>query len=120
MNTTRLINKFTDKASWFLGSWWAVVLHTIWFTVWIIFNFDINTLTLYVSLEAIFIGIFLLMSANRAEQQRDRLQARRQTKIFSELKTDVKIDQKQTSQLTQVLNAISDLKAEIKSLKAQK
>jgi len=43
---------------WFftLGS---VIFHIVWFILWFAFHLDINLLTLIVSLEAIFITLFL-------------------------------------------------------------
>lgn len=115
----KTVDKITDSTSWFLGSWWAVILHTIWFSIWLIFNFSIDTLTLYVSLEAIFIGIFLLMSANRAEIQRDRLQAKEQAKVLTELETDVNIDERQEAKLNQILKKLTQLEQEMRKLKAK-
>lgn len=35
------------------------ILHTVWFTVWFILGLDIDLLTLIVSLEAIYLELFL-------------------------------------------------------------
>jgi uncharacterized membrane protein len=37
----------------------SALLHTIWFTVWLALGLDINLLTLMVSLEAIYITLFI-------------------------------------------------------------
>jgi len=69
----RKANKVVLKIlSWLLGSWWGVILHAVWFGGWLIYDFNLNILTMSVSLEAIFIGIFLLMAGNQAEAERDR------------------------------------------------
>jgi uncharacterized membrane protein len=58
------------------GKMWFIVIHVIWFTVWIVLNigtvhtftfdpFPFSLLTLVVSLEAIFLSLFILMSQNR-------------------------------------------------------
>jgi uncharacterized membrane protein len=66
--------KIADFISSFIGSWRCVWLHTVWFLLWFDLALDINLLTLIVSLEAIFLCIFLLMSGNR-QSERDRHQA---------------------------------------------
>ncbi len=111
-----LADHFNDFIAWFLGSWWAVVFHALWFTVWLIFNFDINILTLGVSLEAIFIGIFLLMAANKAEVKRDMrdLRLRREDKKRMEL--DIKLDQKEERHLQKIDQELEEIKAQLTRL----
>jgi len=117
--TKTFLEKATDFISWFLGSWWAVVFHTAWFTIWLVFNFDINVLTFSVSLEAIFIGIFLLMSANKAEAIRDKREARQRIKDRERLETDIRLDQKADRQLTEIKKLQKELHQEIKTIKAK-
>ena len=106
----RVLDNLTDTIAQFLGSWSAALIHVIWFSLWLILELDINALTLYVSLEAIFIGIFLLMAANRAERQREQLHSRDQARVESDLKIDVDIDKKQEKKLDQILKLVSNLK----------
>jgi uncharacterized membrane protein len=61
-----------DFVTRFAGSMTFVYLHVIWFTTWIVVNlavvrFDHNfsALTMIVSLEAIFLSVFILVSQNR-------------------------------------------------------
>jgi hypothetical protein len=57
-----------DNADWLrehAGSWWSVWLHTVSFLLSFNLGLDINLLTVIVSLEAVFLCIFLLMSCNR-------------------------------------------------------
>ena len=66
-----------DKITTFAGSTPFIVLHIIWFGGWILINegiipgispfdpFPFNLLTLSVSLEAIFLSTFILISENR-------------------------------------------------------
>ncbi|PIS08991.1 hypothetical protein COT75_03975 [Candidatus Beckwithbacteria bacterium CG10_big_fil_rev_8_21_14_0_10_34_10] len=116
-NTKTLLEKATGLVSRFLGSWWAVIFHTIWFTIWLILNFDINVLTFSVSLEAIFIGIFLLMSANKSEIQRDKREARQRVNDRKRLETDIKLDEKADRQLTEIKSLQKTLYQDIKSIK---
>jgi uncharacterized membrane protein len=57
--------RVADMVAAFVGSWLCVALHTVWFVLWFVFRLDIALLTNIVSLEAIFLCIFLLMSQNR-------------------------------------------------------
>ncbi len=107
--TKTMIEKFTDVISSFLGSWWAVIFHTVWFSVWLVFNFDINLLTFSVSLEAIFIGIFLLMSSNATEAKRGKHQARLRKKDRARLERDIKLDEKADRQLTEIKRIQKDV-----------
>ncbi len=54
-----------DTVASFAGSWLFVGLHVVWFGAWLLLRLDINLLTLIVSLEAIFLATFVLMSQNR-------------------------------------------------------
>jgi uncharacterized membrane protein len=65
------------------GSARALVVHTVWFGVWIIVNagalkvepfdpFPFSLLTTIVSLEAIFLTLFVLISQNRMSHEADR------------------------------------------------
>ena len=110
-------DKFTDLISWFLGSWLGVILHTAWFAVWLIMDFDINILTFSVSLEAIFIGIFLLMSGNKAEVKRDARESRQRANDRKRLELDIKLDEKADRQLTEIKRLHKDLHHQIKVLK---
>ncbi len=115
--TKTFLARFTDFVSGFLGSWWAVIFHTLWFTVWLILDFDINVLTFSVSLEAIFIGIFLLMSANKAETLRDKREARQRVNDRKRLETDIKLDQKADRQLTEIKSLQKQLHQDMKIIK---
>jgi len=107
--TKTMIEKFTDVISNFLGSWWAVIFHTIWFSIWLAFSFDINILTFSVSLEAIFIGIFLLMASNRAGIERDKRQARLRKRDRQRLEADIKLDERADRQLIEIKRIEKDM-----------
>ena len=71
-----------DVIAQFCGSFTFVWVHLIWFAAWIVVNglpgvahfdpYPFTFLTLVVSLEAIFLSIFVLMSQNRAARLGDR------------------------------------------------
>jgi uncharacterized membrane protein len=64
------------------GSGIAILLHAVWFTAWVVLNqrpFDLppfdpfphSLLTMIVSLEAIFLTLFVLISQNRMSREAD-------------------------------------------------
>jgi uncharacterized membrane protein len=64
--------KAADVITSFVGSWLFVGIHTVWFIVWIVLRveaFPYGLLTLLVSLEAIFLSTFVMMSQNRSAQR---------------------------------------------------
>jgi uncharacterized membrane protein len=64
--------KAADVITNFVGSWTFVIIHALWFVVWIVARiepFPFGLLTLLVSLEAIFLSTFVMMSQNRAAQK---------------------------------------------------
>jgi uncharacterized membrane protein len=66
------------------GTGYSIVLHLIWFSFWLVANlhllpgvtpfdpFPFNLLTTAVSLEAIFLTLFVLISQNRMSQEADK------------------------------------------------
>jgi uncharacterized membrane protein len=64
------------------GRMWFIILHLAWFAVWLVLNltahgrsafdpFPFSLLTMIVSLESIFLSLFILMSQNRSSLQAD-------------------------------------------------
>jgi len=115
----RVGNKFIDIVYWLVGSWWAVIIHTLWFALWLIFRLNINILTLIVSLEAIYIGIFILMASDRAERERSFIRARRRKTDQERLKYDIKLDEKADRQLTEIKRLQKEIHAKLDGLKAK-
>jgi uncharacterized membrane protein len=75
------LERVTDSVSAAVSSTAFIVVHLAWFSVWIAFNlfssrrfdpYPFNLLTLVVSLEAIILTAFVLMSQNRMTQVADR------------------------------------------------
>jgi uncharacterized membrane protein len=67
-----LPERAADVITSFVGSWLFVGIHAFWFLLWIILRiepFPFGLLTLLVSLEAIFLSTFVMMSQNRAAQR---------------------------------------------------
>jgi CRP/FNR family transcriptional regulator, cyclic AMP receptor protein len=80
-----MIERAADWIAWFSGSMAFLTLNTAWFIAWIVVNsFDVGIqqfdpypfglLTMIVSLEAIFLSIFVLISQNR-QAQKDRVRS---------------------------------------------
>lgn len=71
-------DRVADRITRFCGSMGFVWVHVIWFTVWIVANsvlpfkhidpYPFNFLTLVVSLEAIFLSTFIMISENRQQR----------------------------------------------------
>ena len=75
--------RFGDIVATQAGRMWFIVTHAVWFAVWVSLNeglvpalkgfdpFPFSLLTMIVSLEAIFLSLFILMSQNRASRRED-------------------------------------------------
>ncbi|MBV9209419.1 MAG: DUF1003 domain-containing protein [Acidobacteria bacterium] len=82
--TTSILLRIADWLAWFSGSMPFLISHTVWFTVWISLNtiilpnpfdpFPFGLLTMIVSLEAIFLACFVLISQNR-QAEKDKVRA---------------------------------------------
>jgi uncharacterized membrane protein len=79
----RTQDRVADKVTDFAGSLRFVYLHSIWFGVWVLLNvgllgaalkfdpFPFGLLTMIVSLEAIFLSTFVMVSQNRQSARAD-------------------------------------------------
>jgi uncharacterized membrane protein len=68
-----LQNRIADAITRFAGSMLFVYFHIVWFTLWIalqVETFPFGLLTMLVSLEAIFLSTFVMISQNRADEKR--------------------------------------------------
>jgi uncharacterized membrane protein len=97
-------NKISDGITRFAGSMTFVYLHVIWFACWIGFGvekYPYGLLTMIVSLEAIFLSTFVMVSQNRAD-------ARRQV-IANEQWDTVQEEDQQNRQLLELSTQILEL-----------
>ncbi|MGH7204011.1 MAG: DUF1003 domain-containing protein [Candidatus Levyibacteriota bacterium] len=111
----------------FSGSMLYVFLHVVWFGVWIIWNmgffklkpfdpFPFSLLTMMVSLEAIFLSAFVLISQNRQALQADkRAKVDMEINMIAERENTKLIEM--IAEIHQHLKIQSKDKAEIKQLK---
>jgi uncharacterized membrane protein len=103
-------NRIADAITAFSGSMWFVYVHIIWFSCWIGFGvekYPYGLLTMIVSLEAIFLSTFVLISQNRAD-------AKHQVIADQQWQT-VKEEDKQNEELIHLSNQILELTKEIHS-----
>ena len=101
-------NRFADRITAFSGSMLFVYIHIVWFGCWIGFgveSYPYGLLTMIVSLEAIFLSTFVMISQNRAD-------AKRQVLADEQWKTVQEEDQ-QNQQLLDLSKQILDLTKEV-------
>jgi uncharacterized membrane protein len=104
------MDEIACKISAFCGSGRFVWLHVVWFALWLTLNswpglphpdpYPFTFLTLVVSLEAIFLSAFILMSQNRAARIDD---LRNQLALQIDLLTE-----QETTKLLRVVEAIAE------------
>jgi uncharacterized membrane protein len=97
-------NRIADVITRFSGSMAFVYLHIVWFGCWIGFGvekYPFGLLTMIVSLEAIFLSTFVMISQNRAD-------AKRQILADEEWKT-VQDEDRQNRELLELSNQILEL-----------
>jgi uncharacterized membrane protein len=94
----RLQDRITDQITAFAGSLWFVYIHVAWFALWLMANegvfgsglvfdeFPFGLLTLIVSLEAIFLSTFVMITQNR---QGARADVRSQLDFETNLRSEV-------------------------------
>jgi uncharacterized membrane protein len=75
--------KISDNIVYQAGRVWAIILHLAWFAIWIVWNsgrvpglgsfdpFPFMGLSTVVSLEAMFLSLFILVSQNRSSRRAD-------------------------------------------------
>jgi uncharacterized membrane protein len=103
-------NRIADKITAFSGSMMFVYIHIIWFGLWIglgVEKYPFGLLTMIVSLEAIFLSTFVMISQNRAD-------AKRQVIADEQWKT-VQEEDRQNEQLLKLSKQILQLTKEVRS-----
>ena len=107
--------RFSEWVTRSLGAGWSLSLHVAWFAVWVLANtgripgvqpfdrFPFPLLTTMVSLEAIFLSLFVLASQNRLTMQADK-----------RAQLDLQIDLLAEREMTAVLVTLVDLARHLK------
>jgi len=101
-------DRIADAVTRFAGSMPFVYLHVVWFALWFGFQveaYPFGLLTMIVSLEAIFLSTFVMISQNRADAKREAL-AEHQWQL-------VQSEEEQNEELLSVSKQILDLTTEI-------
>jgi len=105
-------NRIADTITRFAGSMAFVYVSIIWFGLWIglhVEKYPYGLLTMIVSLEAIFLSTFVMISQNRADEKRQVL-ADNQWKIvqYEEAQNDQLIElTKQILELTKAIHSVA-------------
>jgi uncharacterized membrane protein len=108
-------NRAADRITAFSGSMLFVYLHIIWFGCWIGFgveDYPFGLLTMIVSLEAIFLSTFVMISQNRAD-------AKRQVIADHQWQT-VQEEDRQNKELLDLSNQILELTKAIHAITTQR
>lgn len=122
------IDLLSGKITNLAGSGIAILIHLIWFALWILINvhairgiavfdpFPFSFLTMVVSLEAIFLTLFVLITQNRMSEEADRrarldlevnILAERETtmilRMLNEISLHLKVDSRTRNELEELL-----------------
>ena len=106
-----LQNRIADVITRFAGSMAFVYVHIVWFALWIglrVEKFPFGLLTMMVSLEAIFLSTFVMISQNRADEKRQILADHQWELVQSE--------ESQNEELLSLSRQILELTREIHSM----
>jgi uncharacterized membrane protein len=109
-----LSERIAEGIATFTGSMLFIWLHVVWFTLWIAFNipwldfqpidpFPFTLLTMIVSLEAIFLSAFILMSENRQGRLADR-----------RARVNLQVDTIAEREITKLMELVADIHAHLK------
>jgi len=103
--------QIADRITEFAGSMPFVYVHAVWFALWIVLAvepFPFGLLTMIVSLEAIFLSTFVMISQNRADEKR---------KVLADHQWElVQHEEQQNEQLLQLSESILNLTSEVHQL----
>jgi uncharacterized membrane protein len=109
-----LQSRIADRITQFAGSMVFVYVHVVWFGLWIglrVEKYPFGLLTMIVSLEAIFLSTFVMISQNRADEKRQVL-ADQEWKF-------VQTEEKQNEELLALSKQILDLTTAIHKMASQ-
>src|SRR4051812_35780150 len=106
-----LQNRVADRITRFAGSMSFVYIHLLWFAVWIVFrveDYPFGLLTMIVSLEAIFLSTFVMISQNRTDAKRQ---------VFADHQWDiVQTEEKQNEDLLSISSQILEMTKAVHAL----
>jgi uncharacterized membrane protein len=107
-----LQSRVADAITGFAGSMSFVYVHIVWFAIWIglsVEKYPFGLLTMIVSLEAIFLSTFVMISQNRADARRQVFADNQYEMIQEEKKQNIELIEqgKRIEQLTQTVLALT-------------
>jgi uncharacterized membrane protein len=116
MRAANFQSRLADWITAFAGSMSFAYLHIIWFVLWLKYEpfkdaFPYGLLTMIVSLEAIFLSTFVMISQNRADEKRQLL-ADHQWEL-------IQIEERQNQQLLDLSTSILNLTKEVHVLMSE-
>jgi uncharacterized membrane protein len=118
---SRISHRLADVITRFAGSMTFVIVHIVWFSSWIVLRveaFPYGLLTMIVSLEAIFLSTFLLISQNRADDRRALL-ANAEWDLVQQGEKQNELELKQNVELLDLSKQILALTQEIRELQRE-
>src|SRR3954447_25871743 len=86
-------SRIADAVTAFAGSMLFVYVHIVWFAIWVLVpveKYPFGLLTMIVSLEAIFLSTFVMISQNRADSRRQ---------VFADQQFEMVQEEKQQNEL---------------------
>lgn len=116
--TGPLWNRIADKIAALSASQLFLIIHLVWFSSWMLINgmagdraldpFPFGLLTMIVSLEAIFLSIFVLVSANR-QSERDHIRTDLDYQVNVKAQLEVMRLHQRINQLETTMSTLTDL-----------
>jgi uncharacterized membrane protein len=112
-----LQSRIADAITGFAGSMSFVYVHIAWFAAWILLaveKYPYGLLTMIVSLEAIFLSTFVMISQNRADARRQVFADSQYEMIQEEKKQNIELIE-QGKRIEQLTQAVLDLTQEVRT-----
>jgi uncharacterized membrane protein len=113
---TNLQSRVADAVTAFAGSMLFVYVHIVWFSIWItlpVEKYPFGLLTMIVSLEAIFLSTFVMISQNRADARRQ-VFADQQYKMIEEERQQNLLMIEQNERIEELDKSILELTKEVR------
>ena len=112
-----LQSRIADVITGFAGSMSFVYVHMVWFAFWVLLpveKYPFGLLTMIVSLEAIFLSTFVMISQNRADARRQVFADNQYEMIQEEQKQNLELIE-QGKRIEQLTQSVLDLTKDVHS-----
>src|SRR3982750_424974 len=110
-------SRIADAVTAFAGSMLFVYVHIVWFAIWVLLpveKYPFGLLTMIVSLEAIFLSTFVMISQNRADARRQVFADNQYEMIKEEQKQNLELLE-QGKRIEQLTQSVLDLTKDVHS-----